>query len=202
MCEYRIHPLVVGANSTDQGLMTSLKGYGKRIWAAVGVFRPDRGGGEAGRNPGCPGEFKGERLMAEGYGRRRAVTLLGLAALAWFGGASLASAQRIRIEPVPPHVSPRWTPVPAAPGVAYAPNLATDVFRYRGRYYFYWEGYWYRAVEARGPYDRVKKVPAFTFQIPPGYFKTLRDAGEVPGERPPAVREMPPAPPAPLPKVM
>jgi hypothetical protein len=148
--------------------------------------------------------------MAESCGRWQVAILLGLAALAWFWGASLALAQRIRIEPVPPHVTPRWTPVPAAPGVAYAPNLPTDVFRYRGRYYFYWEGYWYRAAKVRGPYDWVKQAPAFTFQIPPGYFKTLRGAGEVPGVRPPAVREvppaappeMPPAPPAPLPKVM
>jgi N-acyl homoserine lactone hydrolase len=32
MTEDRIHPLVVGANETDQGVMTYLKGYGKRIW--------------------------------------------------------------------------------------------------------------------------------------------------------------------------
>jgi len=38
MTEYRIHPLVVGANETDQGIMTYLKGYGKRIWIPIYVF--------------------------------------------------------------------------------------------------------------------------------------------------------------------
>ena len=30
MQEYRIHPLVVGINETDQGVMTYLRDYGKR----------------------------------------------------------------------------------------------------------------------------------------------------------------------------
>jgi N-acyl homoserine lactone hydrolase len=38
MREYVIHPLVVGANQTDQGIMTYLKGYGKRIWIPIYVF--------------------------------------------------------------------------------------------------------------------------------------------------------------------
>jgi glyoxylase-like metal-dependent hydrolase (beta-lactamase superfamily II) len=38
MTEYTIHPLVVGANETDQGVMTYLKGYGKRIWIPIYVF--------------------------------------------------------------------------------------------------------------------------------------------------------------------
>ena len=38
MPEYVIHPLVVGANETDQGIMTYLKGYGKRIWIPIYVF--------------------------------------------------------------------------------------------------------------------------------------------------------------------
>lgn len=59
--------------------------------------------------------------MAVTYGRRRAATLLGLAALAWFSGVSYALAQRVHIEPVPPHVTPRWAPVPAAPGSCLRP---------------------------------------------------------------------------------
>jgi N-acyl homoserine lactone hydrolase len=43
MREYRIHPLVVGANSTDQGIMTYLKGYGKRIWIPSYVFHLEGG---------------------------------------------------------------------------------------------------------------------------------------------------------------
>ena len=38
MRQYVIHPLVVGANETDQGVMTYLKGYGKRIWIPIYVF--------------------------------------------------------------------------------------------------------------------------------------------------------------------
>jgi len=38
MRQYTIHPLVVGANETDQGIMTYLKGYGKRIWIPSYVF--------------------------------------------------------------------------------------------------------------------------------------------------------------------
>jgi len=38
MRQYTIHPLVVGANETDQGIMTYLKGYGKRIFLPIYVF--------------------------------------------------------------------------------------------------------------------------------------------------------------------
>jgi glyoxylase-like metal-dependent hydrolase (beta-lactamase superfamily II) len=38
MQEYTIHPLVVGANETDQGVMTYLHDYGKRIWIPIYVF--------------------------------------------------------------------------------------------------------------------------------------------------------------------
>ncbi|MDI6854131.1 MAG: N-acyl homoserine lactonase family protein [Deltaproteobacteria bacterium] len=38
MPEYVIHPLVVGLNETDQGVMTYLKGYGKRIYLPIYVF--------------------------------------------------------------------------------------------------------------------------------------------------------------------
>jgi glyoxylase-like metal-dependent hydrolase (beta-lactamase superfamily II) len=38
MQEYTIHPLVVGANETDQGIMTYLRDYGQRIWIPIYVF--------------------------------------------------------------------------------------------------------------------------------------------------------------------
>jgi N-acyl homoserine lactone hydrolase len=38
MREYIIHPMVVGINETDQGVMTYLKGYGKRIYLPIYVF--------------------------------------------------------------------------------------------------------------------------------------------------------------------
>jgi len=38
MTEYVIHPLVIGANETDQGIMTYMRGYGKRIWIPIYSF--------------------------------------------------------------------------------------------------------------------------------------------------------------------
>nr|HID59275.1 N-acyl homoserine lactonase family protein [Desulfobacterales bacterium] len=38
MKEYVIYPLVVGANETDQGIMTYQRGYGTRIWIPIYVF--------------------------------------------------------------------------------------------------------------------------------------------------------------------
>jgi glyoxylase-like metal-dependent hydrolase (beta-lactamase superfamily II) len=38
MREYTIHPLVVGINETDQGVMTYLRDYGKRIYLPIYVF--------------------------------------------------------------------------------------------------------------------------------------------------------------------
>jgi len=38
MKEYTIYPMTVGANETDQGIMTYLRGYGKRIWIPIYVF--------------------------------------------------------------------------------------------------------------------------------------------------------------------
>ncbi len=92
-----------------------------------------------------------------------------------------AAAQDIRIEPIPPHVKPHWTPVPSAPGVFYAPNIPTDVFRHGGKYYFYWQGYLYRGSKARGPWKSVTKIPAWFSEIDPSLFKT---AGPAPGGPP------------------
>jgi hypothetical protein len=153
--------------------------------------------------------------MAGSYARpRRGRRFFLLAALAAVLVGAPAWCQRIRIEPVPPGVTPRWTRVPNAPGVSYAPNIPTDVFRYRGGYYFYWEGYLYKAREVRGPYTRVKRVPAFFYQIDPAYFKTYRPQGTAPGSLPPGppggppgaaptpAPETPAPPAAELPKVM
>jgi len=38
MQQYTIHPLVVGANETDQGVMTYLRNYGEKIWIPIYVF--------------------------------------------------------------------------------------------------------------------------------------------------------------------
>ncbi len=44
MREYTIHPLVVGINETDQGVMTYLRDYGKRIYLPIYAFYLKGGG--------------------------------------------------------------------------------------------------------------------------------------------------------------
>ena len=100
--------------------------------------------------------------------------LLAAAALVLaFTGTPLAATD-IRINPVPPQVQPQWTPVPNAPGVDWAPNLPTDVFRHGTRYYFYWEGYLYQGSRPSGPWKSVIKPPAWFPEIDPIYFKTVK----------------------------
>jgi N-acyl homoserine lactone hydrolase len=43
MKHYTIYPLVIGANETDQGIMTYQRGYGKRIWIPIYAFYLDGG---------------------------------------------------------------------------------------------------------------------------------------------------------------
>lgn len=120
--------------------------------------------------------------------------LVSLSLAAVLSGAA-SWAQELRIIPVPPQVRPQWTPVPGAPKVYYAPNLPTDLFRYRGSYYFYWEGYLYKGKTPQGPWKSVKEAPPFFYQIDPAYFKTVRK-GEKGGEGGPTPPGAGPAPPA------
>ena len=75
---------------------------------------------------------------------------------------------------LPPHLTPNWVPIPGAPQTYYAPNLPPDVFRYQGKFYFYWEGYLYAPGSSQGPGKSVFGPPAFFYRIDPRYFKTLR----------------------------
>ena len=127
--------------------------------------------------------------------------LLGLAL-----AAAQVAAQDIHINPVPPHVKPKWTPVPNVPGVSYAPNLPTDVFRHGGKYYFYWEGFLYRGSKPRGPWKTVKQVPDWFPEIDPALFKMVKKptAPPPPPAEPtegiipiPSAPAPPPPPPAP-----
>jgi len=81
---------------------------------------------------------------------------------------------------VPPNLKPQWTQVPGAPQVSWAPNLPTDVFRYRGKYYFFWENFFYQGPRPEGPWKAVVKVPGVFYEIDPAYFKTEKKAGEAP----------------------
>ncbi len=119
------------------------------------------------------------------------VRLLLAAALLLTLSAPPAACQDIRIEPIPPHVRPKWTPVPNVKGVYYAPNIPTDVFRHGGKYYFYWGGYLYRGSKPRGPWKSVTKVPAWFSDIDPSLFKTAAAGPGGPAAEPPAGPPLP-----------
>jgi hypothetical protein len=135
---------------------------------------------------------------------RHGIKLLAILALAAVAGA--AGAQDIRINPVPPDVKPQWTQVPGAPQVSWAPNLPTDLFRYRGKYYFFWEGYFYRGSAPGGPWKAAAKVPEVFYHVAPAYFKTVKKAEEA--STAPGASTAPPKakiidiPPPPAPEVM
>ena len=115
--------------------------------------------------------------------------ILAVLGAAFVGGT--AGAQQLRIIPVPPDVVPQWTPMPDLPQVYYAPNIPTDVFRHRGRYYFYWADAWYQGRKIRGPWMRVDPPPAIFNQINAAYFKTTpKGAAQPPGA--PAPTQPPP----------
>jgi hypothetical protein len=127
-----------------------------------------------------------------------------LVILAMVAAPLAAGAQDLRINPVPPGSKPRWSKVPGAPQVSWAPNLPTDVFRFRGKYYFFWENFFYQGPRPQGPWKAVTKVPEVFYQVGPGYFKTAKKPGRTPaapaapGESltPPKARiiDIPPAP--------
>jgi hypothetical protein len=119
--------------------------------------------------------------------------LLAVAALALALTGAAPPATDIHINPMPPHFQPKWTPVPNAPGVYWEPRLPTDVFRYRGKYYFFWEGYLYRANKPSGPWKSILEAPDWFSKIDPSYFKTLKREAPVP----PAGQPGGPAPPPP-----
>jgi hypothetical protein len=106
--------------------------------------------------------------------------ILMMAVLVTVTAGSPAGAERLRVIPVPPHVIPQWTPMPDLPQVSHAPNLPTDVFRHRGRYYLLWEGIWYRAKNIKGPWMRLDPPPAILSQINPSYLKTRAKGGAQP----------------------
>ena len=119
--------------------------------------------------------------------------LLAAAALVLaFAGAPQAATD-IRINPIPPQVQPQWTPVPNAPGVDWAPNIPTDVFRHGTNYYFYWEHFIFQGSSPSGPWKLVHKLPSWFSKIDPSYYKTMMP-GPPPGSGGPAPAAAPGAP--------
>jgi len=81
-------------------------------------------------------------------------------------------AQVVLPPPVPPNVAPQWTPVPGPHRVLYAPNIAGDLFRYRGKYYYYYGGQWYKGKTPTGPWHLMRKAPLALLRLHPAIFKT------------------------------
>jgi hypothetical protein len=78
--------------------------------------------------------------------------------------------------PPPPRVVVVERPeVVVVPGtsVYVVENSRYDVFRYRGRYYVYNDGYWYRARSYRGPFAvvDVRSVPRRVLVVPARHWK-------------------------------
>ena len=66
---------------------------------------------------------------------------------------------------------PQWAPIPGVPEVEYAPNLAQDLFRYRGGFYNFQGGAWFRGTAATGPWSPVRELPQVFYHIQAPYFK-------------------------------
>jgi len=81
----------------------------------------------------------------------------------------------VPVPPLPPDLTPQWTPIPGVPGVHYAPNANTDLFRYGQRYYYQHDGRWYQARNIAGPWQRIQDVPRSFRQIEAPYFKQPQD---------------------------
>ncbi len=68
--------------------------------------------------------------------------------------------------------APRWTAVPGAPGVDYAPNLGQDIFRLAGKYYYLNQGKWYQGRHVAGPWDPLSQPPKAIYGVESQYFKS------------------------------
>lgn len=108
---------------------------------------------------------------------RVAVVTLALLCLACVTVPSAGQAQvnfSIGINVGPPgyvfHAPPPVVPIPRA-YVYYVPDVAVDVFYYRGQWYRPYEGGWYSARHYNGPWVYVypKKVPGALLALPSNY---------------------------------
>jgi hypothetical protein len=110
--------------------------------------------------------------------------LLAVAAAMLFAGTS-ANAQDVTIDiglGVPPIVLTAPPPLVVVPGtsVYYAPDVPTDYFFHKGRYYTVANGVWSMAPAYNGPWAVIQigqvpppvlAVPVEYYKIPPGHLK-------------------------------
>ncbi|MEW6387944.1 MAG: hypothetical protein AB1491_10560 [Thermodesulfobacteriota bacterium] len=82
-----------------------------------------------------------------------------------------AWGQKVSVNPWPPNARPQWTPIPQVPGLEYAPNLPTDVFRYQKQYFFLHGGKWYYSRKVAGPWQLLSRPPQIFSGVEAAYFK-------------------------------
>lgn len=97
------------------------------------------------------------------------VVALGLS-LALAGTPALADNFIVQLPVIAPG-TPAWAPIPGAPGVQYAPNIGSDLFRYQGSYYCQHQGRWYRGPGLGGPWAGIQNPPPVFYRIEAPYFK-------------------------------
>jgi hypothetical protein len=92
--------------------------------------------------------------------------------LVWLLLGAPAPQTQAQVAPVlPPNLAPQWTPVPGAPGVNYAPNLAQDLFRLGTQLFYYHEGRWLQSNRLYGPWAPIPQPPQAFYNIGAPYFK-------------------------------
>ena len=85
--------------------------------------------------------------------------------------AVVALGERTAGPQVWPASPPQWTLIPGGSGVAYAPNLEQDLFRYEGGFFSLHKGAWYRAQAIAGPWLPIPEPPRVFYTIQAPYFK-------------------------------
>ena len=98
------------------------------------------------------------------------VMLMTLSLVIFLSGRS-AAADKIVVVPMGPASPLQWVGIPNVPGVAYAPNIGQDLFRYRGAFYNLQGGTWFRAPAVTGPWVAVPQPPQVFYTIQAAYFK-------------------------------
>lgn len=63
--------------------------------------------------------------------------------------------------------APQFKAIPGAPGVEFALNTSSDVFRVGGVYFCCHQGVWFQSADATGPWIVCDKVPDAIYTIPP-----------------------------------
>jgi len=114
----------------------------------------------------------GRRIHSGGRTVKRVTGILIFLSLCIFLTGNFAAADKIVVVPMAPSFPPQWAGIPNVPGVAYAPNVGQDLFRYQNAFYNFQNGSWFRAPAVAGPWVAVPQPPPVFYNIQAPYFKT------------------------------